>query len=110
MTDRKRQRNALHCFLERRLLMQSESLVEIHNLLSSPNIFGTISCGKMKWPHIHGQYDKEGLHSSGMLRGLLWQLVTDIARQAICPILKDQEEYIETSGAIKWRKCSLSAS
>jgi hypothetical protein len=63
----------------------------------------------MKQPHIHGQYDKEGLHSSGMLRGF-WQLVTDIALQAICPILKDQEEYNEASGAIKWRKYSLSAS
>jgi hypothetical protein len=63
----------------------------------------------MKWTHIYGQYDKEGLHSSGTLLGLLWQLVTDIARQAVYPILKDQEEYNETSGAIKWRKCSLSA-
>jgi len=90
--------------------MQSVSLVGIHNLLSSPNIFGTIRYGKMKWPHIYGQDDKESLHSSGKLLGLLWQLVTDVARQAIYPILMDQEEYNETSGAIKSRKCSLSAS
>ena len=90
--------------------MQSMPLVGIHNLPSSPNIFGTIRYWKMKWPHICGQDDKESLHSSGKLLGLLRQLVTDIARQALYPILKDQEEYNETCGAIKSRKCSLSAS
>jgi len=90
--------------------MQSVPLVGIHNFLCSPNILGSIRYGKMKWPHIHGQEAKESLHSSGKLLGLLWQLVTDIARQAIYPILKDQEEYNETSGAIKSRKCSLPAS
>jgi hypothetical protein len=63
--------------------MQSVSLVGINNLLSSPNIFGTIRYGKMIWPQICGQYDKEGIHSSGKLLGLLCQLVADIVRQAI---------------------------
>jgi hypothetical protein len=52
--------------------MQSVSLVGIHNFLSSPNIFDTIRHGKIIWLHIYGQYDEEDLHSSGMLRGLLW--------------------------------------
>jgi hypothetical protein len=89
------------------------SVVAIRNLLSSPNILGTIRKGKMIWPHIYGQYDKEGLHSFGKLRGVLWQLVTDIARPAMNPILKNQaveEEHNETSDAIKSRKCGLSAS
>jgi hypothetical protein len=38
-----------------------------------PNIFDTIRYGKMIRPHIYGEYDKEGLHYSVKLLGLLWQ-------------------------------------
>jgi hypothetical protein len=97
------EREAMHCFLERCHRCPSLEFI----ICTHPRIIVTWS-GKGGWygRSIRGQYEKEGLRSSGMLRGVRWQLVTDIAVQAIGPILKGQtvqEEYNETSGVInRW--------